>query len=234
MVGLGQRPGADGLQAGERSQPPLTLLVGPELRDRPHAEAGGDREKRPEAGVAAVELLMDQARGDRAHLGHAGRAHTVADEPERLHRLDQRERELRALPVAADHRQHRLVDEIAGATPVLALGVGEFVVEAEEVGLERAPDPVIVSIAIGLAQRFSKRRQPLLTKRGEGLGHVVRLDGQDLAAVLQRDRRLQRRGVDVGLEDLLRQPDAERAIGGDLAGELERSVEQLVRLERRG
>jgi hypothetical protein len=64
--------------------------------------------------------------GGRAHRRAAVAVDAVADDPQLGEFLDQRPRELGALPVAVDHREHVLVDEVAGAFQVAQLLVGQL------------------------------------------------------------------------------------------------------------
>ena len=95
---------------------------------------------RAEAAVTAVELHVDQAACDGAHRRAPVALDAVADDAKAAHLLDQRPRELGALPVAADHRQHLGVDEGPGDLQVLALGGGQLVAKAEVVGPQRPAD----------------------------------------------------------------------------------------------
>ena len=65
VVGLGQREGAELLEPRHPGQPPLLLLLGAEHRDRLHGQPGLHAQERAEAAVAAVQLHVDEAAGDR-------------------------------------------------------------------------------------------------------------------------------------------------------------------------
>jgi len=57
--------------------------------------------------------------------------------------VDQRPGKLGAFPVPVDDREDLVVDEVAGAPPVVALGGGELVGKVEVVGAERVADVVV-------------------------------------------------------------------------------------------
>ncbi len=130
------------VQLRHRGQPPLLLLLRAEHRDGLHGQSGLDAEEGAQAAVAAVELEVDQAVGDRAHRRAAVALDPVAHDPEAPQPLDQVTRELRALPVVVDDRQHLVVDEAPGAVPVVALLRGELVGDPEEVGAARTANSV--------------------------------------------------------------------------------------------
>ena len=92
----------------------------PSMRDRAHRQPGLHAEEGAEAAVAAVELHVDQPGRDRAHRRAAVALDAVADDAQLGQPLDQRPGELGALPVVVDDRQHLVVDEVAGAPPVVA------------------------------------------------------------------------------------------------------------------
>jgi hypothetical protein len=142
VVRLGQGKGADGGELRHRRQPPLLLFLRAEQGDRLHGKPGLDTEEGAEAAVAAVELEVDQAVRDRAHRRAAVALDPVAHEPEPPQLLDQVTRELGALPVVVDDRQHLIVNEVPGPIPVVALLRGELVGDPEEVGAAGAADGV--------------------------------------------------------------------------------------------
>jgi len=80
-----------------------------------------------EAAVAAVELHVDEAFGQRAHRLEE----TQLGEP-----AEQRPRKLGGLPVLVDDGQDLLVDEAAGGQEAFVVVVRELVAEAEVVSGE--------------------------------------------------------------------------------------------------
>ncbi len=137
VIRLGERERAQLLETGHPRQPAVLLLLGAEHRDRLHRQPGLDPEERPKAAVAAVELHVDEAAGDRVEARAAVAVDVLADDGEFPEPLDQGPRHVGALPVAADHRQHLVVDEHAHAAEQLELLVGELLAQEEVVGGER-------------------------------------------------------------------------------------------------
>jgi hypothetical protein len=81
--------------------------------------------KGTEAAVAAVELHVGQARGDRAHRRAAVALDAVSDDAEGAHLLDERPRELRTFPVTVDDEEHVVVDEGPGSPQIVAFGIDD-------------------------------------------------------------------------------------------------------------
>ena len=69
---------------------------------------------------------------------------------------------------------------------------------------------------------------PLLEEGGDGLGHVVAERREDLGAVLEVDAGLQAADLELAPHHLLGHPHADRAVGGDLLGDVERGVDDLA------
>ena len=143
MVGLGQRERAGLLDAGHARKPALALLVGAEQVDRAHRQAGLHAEERAEAAVAAVDLHVHEAPGERAHPRAAVALDVVADQAELAEAPEQRPGRLRALPVLVDRRQHLLVDEAPRAQEVIPLLVGELLADEEVVGRQRLAEVLV-------------------------------------------------------------------------------------------
>ena len=141
VVGLGQRERADRVQVGHRRQPALLLLVGAEHRDRLHGEVRVHAVERAHAAVRARPLHAHEARGGRAHARAAVAVDRPARHLQRRDLRDQRERELRPLPVAVDHGRDLLLAERAQPVPDAALVVGELLVEQVEVRHLRSVPP---------------------------------------------------------------------------------------------
>jgi hypothetical protein len=139
VVGLGQREGADLVEARHRLQPALLLLLRAEHRDRLHRQAGLNAEAGPEAPVAAVKLHRHQARGQRAHAGAAVAVDVLADQLELGEAHHERPWQLGALPVVVDRPQEFLVDQAPGADEPLPLLVAELLAHEEVVSGERPP-----------------------------------------------------------------------------------------------
>ena len=95
----------------------------------------------PEASVAAVDLHVHVARGERAHGRTAVALDLVPHEPELAQPAREAPRKLRLLPVVTDHRQDLVVDEQASALEQFDLGRGQLVADVEVVGAERLADP---------------------------------------------------------------------------------------------
>ena len=123
-----------------------------EHRDRLHRQAGLHPEEGAQAAVAAVELHVHQPGRDRAHRRAAVPLDAVADDAELGQLLDQRPGELGPLPVAVDDRQHLVVDEVAGAPPVVALLAGELVGDAEVVGAQRPADVLVHGVLLSAVE----------------------------------------------------------------------------------
>ena len=81
-----------------RRQPALLLLLGAEQRDRLHRQPGLHAEERAEAAVAAVQLHVDEAAGERAHARAAVALDVLAVEAELGEPAHQRPRQLGAPP----------------------------------------------------------------------------------------------------------------------------------------
>ena len=124
-------------------QPALALLLGAEQVDRSHRQAGLHAEERAEAAVAAVDLHVDEAPGERAHPRAAVALDAVADQAELAEAAEQRPRRLGALPVVVDHRKHLLVDEAPRAQEVVPLLVGELLADEEVVGRQRGAEVLV-------------------------------------------------------------------------------------------
>ena len=152
-VGLGQRERADRVEPRHRRQPALLLLLGAEQLDRLHRQPGLHAEERAEAAVAAVQLHVDQAAGERAHARAAVALDVLAVEAELGEPAHQRPRQLGGLPVLVDRRQDLLVDEPAGGDEVLPLLVGELLADVEVVGGER-----LAEVGVGQGLRRSSDR----------------------------------------------------------------------------
>jgi hypothetical protein len=106
---LGQRERADRVEPDHGRQPALLLLRGAEERDRLHGQARLHAEEPAEAAVAAVQLHVDQAAGERAHAGAAVVLDVLAVEAELGEPAHQRPGELGGLPVLVDRGQHLAV-----------------------------------------------------------------------------------------------------------------------------
>src|SRR5215471_5838311 len=72
---------------------------------------------------------------------------------------------------------------------------------------------------------------PLLAERPQRLSHVRGTGADRLVAVLYLDGGLQRRCIDIELQDLLGEPDAGRTIRVDHIGEVERHMQQLFAVD---
>src|SRR5262245_50481815 len=81
-----------------------------------------------------------------------------------------------------------------------------------------------------LAARLPTRelRRALLEERGQRLTHVAGVARQQLRAVLEVDGGLEAPGLQVAPHDLLRHPYAERAVGADELGGLQRGVDDVA------
>ena len=90
-----------------------------------------------EAAVAAVELHVHEAERERAEA--------VVEQLELGEPARERPRELGALPVVVDDRQHLLVDEAAGAHERLPIGVVELLADEEVVGDEGGAEHHVIS-----------------------------------------------------------------------------------------
>ena len=119
------------------------LLLGAEQVDRLHRQPGLDAEERAEAAVAAVQLHVDEAAGERAHAGAAVAGDVLAVEAEVGEPAHQRPRQLGALPVLVDRGQHLVVDEPPRAHEVIPLLVGELLAHEEVVGGQRVAEMLV-------------------------------------------------------------------------------------------
>ncbi len=129
MVGLGEAEAADGFATRHRRQPALLLLLGAVGVDRVHRETALHRCHRPQAAVAALELLHDEAVGDVVHAGAAVPAQVGAEETELSHPGYQLAGELFAAVAALEERQALALDEAAHAVTRHALLVAEQRIE---------------------------------------------------------------------------------------------------------
>ena len=134
-------------QPRHRGQPARLLLLGAEHVDRLHRQPGLHAEERAEAAVAAVQLHVHEAARERAHAGAAVAADVLPHEPQIREPAHQRPRQLRALPVAVDRREHLLVHEAARAQEQLPVGVVELLAQEEVVGGQRRAEPVVERLA---------------------------------------------------------------------------------------
>ena len=87
--------------------------------------------------------------------GAAVAADVLPDEPELGEPAHERPRQLRALPIAVDHREHLLVDEAARAQVELPVGVVELLAQEEVVGGQRRAERLVEHLAHGISGRAS-------------------------------------------------------------------------------
>ena len=133
-VGLGETEAADHLARRQPRQPVALLLLAAERVDRIHHQRALHRRERADAGVAALELLHDEAVRDVVEPGAAVLLGQVGAEHAELgHLRDQLLREASLDVALADDRQHVLVDEGADGVADGALFLGEERVEPVEV-----------------------------------------------------------------------------------------------------
>jgi len=121
VLGLGQGEGTYLLHPCHRTQPLLLLLVRPVHRDRAHRKACLDAEERAEAAIAAAELHLHEAGGERIHRRAAVADQPVADQSQLPKALREGQREVSPLPVVSDHRQHLVLNEMASPGQVVPL-----------------------------------------------------------------------------------------------------------------
>jgi hypothetical protein len=133
VVGLGQRERADRRQVGHRRQPALLLLLGAEHLDRLHRQVRVNAEERAHAAVGARPLHAHEARGHGRHARAAVALDRAAGQAELGDLRHQHERELRALPVVVDDREHLGVAERAQRLADPALLGGEQLVHEVEI-----------------------------------------------------------------------------------------------------
>src|SRR6185437_10669816 len=110
-VRLGEAEAADELSAGHARKILLLLLLGAEGMNRVHAERGLHRDEAADAGVAALELLTDQAVADGVEAGAAVALERRAEEAEAGELRNQVSREVVLLETLLDDGQHFVVDE---------------------------------------------------------------------------------------------------------------------------
>ena len=114
-IGLGQTEAADRLAARQARQPVALLLLGAEGEDRVHYQAGLHADEGAQAGVAALELLVDQAVGDVVQSGAAVLLRQVgAEEAELGDARGDLDRKGAVAEVPGDDRQVLVVDELPG------------------------------------------------------------------------------------------------------------------------
>jgi hypothetical protein len=135
-VGLGQAEAADRLAGRELGEPVFLLLLAPERVDRVHHQAALHRHERAQAAVAALELLVDQARSDivqsRASVLVRQRGAEHAQLGQLRHDLH---RERAGLEVRHHARDVALADPRAHGVAHHALVFGELLVELQEIEL---------------------------------------------------------------------------------------------------
>ena len=125
VTGFGQRERADLLQSGHRRQPALLLLLRAEHVDRPHGQTVLHAEEGVDAAVAAGQLQGHHACRQPGQTRAAIAGDGAPDHAQLGDLRNEFERELCALPVVVDDRQHLGVDEIPDPIADLAFGVGE-------------------------------------------------------------------------------------------------------------
>ena len=111
---FGEAETAQLFAAGERRQPGIFLIFGTESVDRIHDERRLHAYKAAQAGVAALQLLHDEAV---LHIGHAGAAVALkasAVKAQLAHRRNQLARETPLAKALFDDGNHVCVDKLAG------------------------------------------------------------------------------------------------------------------------
>ena len=132
-VGLGEAEAAELLAGGQLRQPVVLLLVGAEGVDRIHDQRRLHADEAADAGVAALQLLHDQAVLDIGHAGAAVAFDGRAEEAQFAHGLDQFAREAAVAIALLDDGNEVVFDKVAGGVASEALFFREQVVESEKI-----------------------------------------------------------------------------------------------------
>jgi hypothetical protein len=138
-VRLGQAEAADRLSGGEFRDPVVALFLRAVGVDRVHHQARLHGRERAQAGIAALELLHDQAVGDVPEAGEVVLLDRGAEETHLGHLRNEVMRKLLFAIRVLDDRQHFLIHEVADGLPYHQLLFGEkridiHVVDAGETG----------------------------------------------------------------------------------------------------
>ena len=121
-IGLGQAEAADRLAARQARQPVPLLRLRAEGVDRIHHQARLHADERAQAGVAALELLVDQPVGDVVQPGAAVLCRQVGAEEAQLgDARGQLDRKGPVAEVLGDDRQVLVLDEVPGRVAHQAL-----------------------------------------------------------------------------------------------------------------
>lgn len=132
-VGFSKAEAADFFAGGEGGQPLVLLLFCAEGVDGIHDERGLDAGEAAQTGVAAFELLHDEAILDVGHAGAAVAVEVDAEEAELAHGFDELAREAAVAVALLDDGDEVVFDEVAGGFANHALVFSEEGVEVEEI-----------------------------------------------------------------------------------------------------
>ncbi len=131
---LGQAEAADQLAARHRRQPLLALFLAAIGVDRVHAQRALHRDEAAQAGIAALQLLADQAVADRTEVATAVlRRQGRAEQAQRGDLRHQFIGEAGLVEGIADDRQHTLVGETGDALLHRALFLVEQGTDIEQI-----------------------------------------------------------------------------------------------------
>jgi hypothetical protein len=133
MVGFGEPERAERVERREAGQPALLLLLAAEMGDGADHQAGLHGVERVDAAVAARELVGDQSGLQARQPGAPVAGGRGADDAELGERSQEMLRELGALPVVVDARQHLRLDEGPHACGERAVLWRQIVLESEQI-----------------------------------------------------------------------------------------------------
>jgi hypothetical protein len=132
-AGFGEAEAAELFAFSERGEPGVLLVFRAEGVDGIHDERGLDADEAAEAGVAALQLLHDEAVFDVGHAGAAVTLEVCAEEAQLAHDRDEFAGEAAFAEAVFDDGNEIIVDEIARCFADEELVFTETCVEMEEV-----------------------------------------------------------------------------------------------------
>ncbi len=132
-VGLGQTETADRLAGGHPRQPVLLLLLRSPAPDGEHRQRPLDRDQRPHAAVARLELHAGQPVGGRRGAGAPVPLQVHPEQAELPQFTRQLDRDRPGLEPVADVRGDLVGDECADGVANVALLIGQLAIDRQEV-----------------------------------------------------------------------------------------------------
>ena len=132
-VGLGEAEAADRLARRQGREPAVALLLRAEGVDRVHHQAALHRDEAAQPGVAALELLHDQAVGDVVQAGQVVLVDGGAEQVELGHLGHQLDRETAVAVALFDDRFEPLVDPGAHGVAHQALLFAQKIVDMQKI-----------------------------------------------------------------------------------------------------